>query len=397
MTWHGPIVAGLRGEASHDDAVLRGLTLWRLRVYLVAFATGIAIHVAAHGGIYGTVICTVAVAAAAYGCWRRNHGGWLRWGVCVALAYTLSVPLFDQAIVHGVPLAAVVDRSSVWTQLFVALIGSRLLHHEYRDAFSRFWDRPETMGPPVGFQSIGAAIALGAFLTLLFYAAVSHFFAEPGRGSSGFVVAAVLGGTFVHIAIVFLFFVIVAALADAALLHLSDRQVLAAFRRLMAEADASGRSRSARYIIDRKLVSDRHSRAARLLAAAIDSATPAVAASLEYLAFDEFHHASRRFVRGLLPLLPLLGFLGTVIGLATAISGLPTGFDAAGSSFDVSASLSGLAVKFETTFLGLVANMSCALALHTLEKQEAEFAAECLLIVVPIGETPERWRRQDPG
>jgi biopolymer transport protein ExbB/TolQ len=91
-------------------------------------------------------------------------------------------------------------------------------------------------------------------------------------------------------------------------------------------------------------------------------------------------------VRSLLPLLPLLGFLGTVIGLATAIGELPRGLtDGTGQGFDISASLAGLAVKFETTLLGLMASMISSLALNYLEKREAELAAECMLIVGSAG------------
>ena len=77
--------------------------------------------------------------------------------------------------------------------------------------------------------------------------------------------------------------------------------------------------------------------------------------------------------------LPLLGFLGTVIGLATSIAELPASLsDAPGRGFDISGSLAGLAIKFETTLLGLLASMTAALALNLLEKRETELSAECL-------------------
>lgn len=56
-------------------------------------------------------------------------------------------------------------------------------------------------------------------------------------------------------------------------------------------------------------------------------------------------------------------------------------------AFDISASLAGLAVKFETTLLGLMASMISSLALNFLEKREAELAAACLLVVKDAGET----------
>ncbi len=104
-------------------------------------------------------------------------------------------------------------------------------------------------------------------------------------------------------------------------------------------------------------------------------------ARLAAISFENFHQASRRFVRALLPFLPLLGFLGTVIGLATAIAGLPHGSEGSPHGFDVSASLAGLAIKFETTFLGLVASIVASFLLNILEKHEAELAAACMLTV----------------
>jgi MotA/TolQ/ExbB proton channel family len=134
-----------------------------------------------------------------------------------------------------------------------------------------------------------------------------------------------------------------------------------------------------------------HTRAARLLNAAIETTAVGGGSSparLATLSFDGFQLASRQFVRALLPFLPLLGFLGTVIGLATAISELPRGLtDGTGHGFDVSASLAGLAVKFETTLLGLMASMLASLALNFLEKRETELAAECMLIVKHAGES----------
>jgi biopolymer transport protein ExbB/TolQ len=95
----------------------------------------------------------------------------------------------------------------------------------------------------------------------------------------------------------------------------------------------------------------------------------------------------RFWATSFMQLLPLLGFLGTVIGLAVAISELPHGVtEGTGQALDISASLAGLAVKFETTLLGLIASMISSLSLSFLEKREAELAATCMLIVKDAGE-----------
>lgn len=231
-------------------------------------------------------------------------------------------------------------------------------------------------------QSIASAVCLGAFLTLLFYLLSPHLVTHSGRQTSDIIVSALLGGTIVHSAIVFLFFVIVAAILDAVQLHARDRAILASFGREIDDDRKVGAKRGLSSILSDELGSAIHTRAFRLLNAAIESKTGDKPPNLAALAFDGFQAASRQFVRALLPFLPLLGFLGTVIGLATAISELPRGLtEGSGQAFDISASLSGLAVKFETTLLGLMASMISSLCLHFLEKREAELAAACMLLV----------------
>src|SRR5262249_38908403 len=103
-----------------------------------------------------------------------------------------------------------------------------------------------------------------------------------------------------------------------------------------------------------------------------------------------FHQASRRFVKGLVTLLPLLGFLGTVIGLSIALAELPRGVGGGRGAFDIGGSLAGLAIKFETTLLGLLGGMIASLAIAVLEKAETELAADCELIVAALQGTEPR-------
>lgn len=87
-------------------------------------------------------------------------------------------------------------------------------------------------------------------------------------------------------------------------------------------------------------------------------------------------------IRALLAFIPLLGFLGTVIGLTAAVGGLPNELNAPGTGdLNIGASLLGLAVKFETTLLGLAGALVASLLLALLEKREGEIAAECFHLV----------------
>ena len=356
------------------------IEFWRLRIYSAGFLVAFALHLALNGIERPPALLVLSVVVIIFGAWKRS-GPWLRAGVMLGILHALVFPVLQQAVANGEPIAAVVMRVPVWPQLLVTLIGSRVLATEGKLSFIQFWRHPTGREAAVEIQSIPSAIALGSFLTLVFYVV---------KQTTDIIVSALLGGTVVHSAIIFLFFVILSSILDAAKLHVADRFVLASFGRQIEDDRKAGSRRDPASILVDEFAVAVHTRAFRLLNAAIETtgAKGGNPARLAALSFDGFQAASRQFVRGLLPFLPLLGFLGTVIGLATAISELPRGLtEGADHAFDISASLAGLAVKFETTLLGLMASMISSLALNFLEKREAELAAACLLVVKDAGET----------
>src|SRR5262249_5973249 len=154
---------------------------------------------------------------------------------------------------------------------------------------------------------------------------------------------AVAGETFVHVAIVVLFAIVVAAIIDAALALAGELQGLSALRRTLDSAP--------RDEIAARLSRFSHTRPLQELLG-------------HQSALSCRHLASRRLIRALVSFLPLFGFLGTVIGLTAAIGGLPEnlGPEAAGN-LDIGASLVGLSVKFETTLTGLVGALIALLLL----------------------------------
>ena len=80
---------------------------------------------------------------------------------------------------------------------------------------------------------------------------------------------------------------------------------------------------------------------------------------------------ARRFAVGLAGLLPLLGFMGTVLGIMTALRGLPALFEgAAPDRAALSGLLGGLSGAFETTLIGLGAAVVASLALALIESAE---------------------------
>lgn len=356
------------------------IEFWRLRIYSAGFLVAFALHLALNGIERPPALLVLSVVVIIFGAWKRS-GPWLRAGAMLGILHALVFPVLQQAVANGEPIAAVVMRVPVWPQLLVTLIGSRVLATEGKLSFIQFWRHPTGREAAVEIQSIPSAIALGSFLTLVFYVV---------KQTTDIIVSALLGGTVVHSAIIFLFFVILSSILDAAKLHVADRFVLASFGRQIEDDRKAGSRRDPASILVDEFAVAVHTRAFRLLNAAIETtgAKGGNPARLAALSFDGFQAASRQFVRALLPFLPLLGFLGTVIGLATAISELPRGLtEGADHAFDISASLAGLAVKFETTLLGLMASMISSLALNFLEKREAELAAACLLVVKDAGET----------
>ena len=109
-----------------------------------------------------------------------------------------------------------------------------------------------------------------------------------------------------------------------------------------------------------------------------DTAFDAGADGLAVLPYYALDRGLRRFVRTLIGFLPLLGFLGTVLGIMQALGALPAGLDANGATADAALagglqeSLAGIAVAFETTLLGLLGNLTASLLLAATEKAEAD-------------------------
>jgi len=86
-------------------------------------------------------------------------------------------------------------------------------------------------------------------------------------------------------------------------------------------------------------------------------------------------------VRGFIWAIPVLGFIGTVQGLSTAIGGFGVVLSKATDISELRGSLQvvtgGLAVAFETTFIALVAAVIIQLLLTALKRKEEAFLDRC--------------------
>ncbi len=86
-------------------------------------------------------------------------------------------------------------------------------------------------------------------------------------------------------------------------------------------------------------------------------------------------------VRGFIWAIPVLGFIGTVLGLSGAIGGFGAVLSKAAEIAELRTALQsvtgGLSVAFETTLIGLVSAVTIQLLLTTLRRKEELFLDEC--------------------
>ncbi len=394
------------GKPDGEDSVRTGPDCQRLSIYMVCLGVSFGLMLFAGGrpgvpvsggvpggaslqggGLVFWVLAGFAAFGMAVGALAPAMGGGDLVGPRLALG---RLPQGAAVVAAGLALVGVAGGAPVWPSVLVLLFAGRVLMEIADLRLWLAWQAPLRRHPRASVQSVAAALAFGGFLTIVFEQAVALAMRTPGlraaftpgAGESGpttvsIAIDALLGDTPVHRALIYLFFVVAALIADAWRLHLRDRAALAALGALMTQPSPAGAlaQRAARlapaYPGSRALL------ACRTIADETDAAGHAA-----FRAASDFHLASRRLVRSIVPLLPLLGFVGTVIGLSITLGELPRSTaDGARAAADISASLGGLAIKFQTTLLGLVGGMVASTALNALEKSETELAAECALVV----------------
>ncbi len=285
--------------------------------------------------------------------------------IFIGAGATIAGPIAAGMSASGTTLAQVLHGLIAWPLVLVALMGSRVLVAANDLSFHRFWLRPRIGTGGIRRQSFLAAGLLGAGLLLIMEWSLGNGRVQTADPAIGIIVSALTGTTIIHYAILLLFFIVLGWLVDAVILHLGDRSAAA---RLIASIGSPA--------FPNLFAFESHRSVAHVIAATLRPQGDSNAALTAFRGFDQ---ASRGYVRGLLPLLPLLGFLGTVIGLARAVADLPAGLSSGNGAADFAGTLSGLAIKFETTLLGLLASMVATWLINWLDKQELEFASECSL------------------
>jgi len=91
---------------------------------------------------------------------------------------------------------------------------------------------------------------------------------------------------------------------------------------------------------------------------------------------------SYSLVQGFVWAIPVLGFIGTVLGLSAAIGGFSSVLKTADDVTQISESLqgvtAGLATAFDTTLIALIAALIIQLIMVVMKKAEEEFLDEAL-------------------
>lgn len=338
----------------------------RLLIPALALAVSLAAHSAFHAA--GAPTPYLLAAGAALGLILlglvANNRNALALGAIISAIAVVAVPLFPE-LAWGKTPGAALHGAVVWPQSLVLLFASRLLAELNRLRFMDFWARPSGRLPSA--QSFGAALCLGLSLTFLFYWQFGTASEAPAHEPLAVLRRALSAPSVLHAAIMVVFLTLMAALFDALLSLRREERLLQRLRRFLDENRPDPDRLHTIANLPGVLPPDSRVRTAVVAAASGPAAG-------ESAAIEAVHLASRKFMRVLLSFLPLLGFLGTVVGLAIAIAGLDSrGGQAAGAN--LAASLAGLALQFETTLLGLLGGLLGALAIALLDKREAELLA----------------------
>lgn len=354
---------------------------WAVRVHGLAFTVAVIVCLALKPiHTFSAPAFTAAVATTAVVC-RLFARVPVPLVLPVAIAALALVwdPLGSRMFNADGPVATVVQTGTVWPECFVLLIGARLvsewsrLAHDRQTAFA-------LAGPSMSTeQSVTAAALTGAALAILtFSLAPTPDGTLSVLSVGGLLQSALRGATSVHVAILFAAGTALALIGSGFVRCWREWQAFLRLRRAARTSVPASAAEAVDWVADQ---AGGYNGTATAIGLASLLGTAATDLRTDALAVQ--HDAARQFLRRLLGLLPLLGFLGTIVGLAAAIAGLPHGLS---GGVDLTASLGGLAIKFETTFLGLTAYLIGSLLTNFLDRLEADAGAGLLQLAEAIND-----------
>jgi hypothetical protein len=344
----------------------------RLKFYLSALAVAMLIHLVIFGGRLAPSVLLIAafiLSALVYGAVTSasaENGLGVRVACLAAALFCFAEPMGADWIAGRGSLPALAAVGPIWSQIAAALFASRALAEDNAARYARFWREPASTRGGVQEQSLPSAFALALALLLMFYAfAPLRAGADPAWRA---IAAALSGDTAIHVAILFVLFFILALEMDAAWRVARDRHALTRF----------AKAHDGQAIRDHDLVDLCDSPSLRWAASDLRLLAPGRPESLSYA---RIRGSARVYLRSLIALVPLLGFVGTIVGLSNSLSDLPSVLSGSGSPADVSGALGGLALKFQTSLLGLLASLIGGAALALIEKAESELQGQAILVL----------------
>ncbi len=308
----------------------------KLVIYLIAFAITFLLHLNMHEvvGFSAQVLLGALAAVAVFSVIRLETKNLIAYRnftqslVLTVIAITIIFPLLERFSTDEQSFAHIIITTLFWPQMLVSFFGGLAIINIL--ALQKDDQRA---------NSITAHLAFGVGFCMAFYAGLVWLFDLQNYELPAGVLGAFLGDTVLHYLIVFLFFTIFSYILQAIITVVSKSKQLAA-----------------------------------------EDTAP------QYISqIDPFELALRRFVRVMIGFLPLLGFLGTVLGIMKALRGLPHLFSNEASQItDISQALSGslsnVSLAFETTMLGIIASMISSLALSYTEKMETDLITRVSLM-----------------
>lgn len=362
---------------------------WSLRLYGLAFSGSVVLCLALKP-VHGFSVAGLVAACGAAGVILRLFGNApvpLIFAVLVTAAALLADPLAIHLVTSAQPAAAIVQEMGAWTECLMLVMSGRFLAVASSETYEQRW-RTALRGPAAtGEQSISAACLLGSAMTLAILSVIPPL---SGSANALSVVAllhsALMAATAIHLAILFAATTALVLIASGFWRYTRECWAFARLRSAIRRARPDAATDVAAWVRNEAWPVAQSMTAISFAALfSPPSDTPAVRElrpdDLRVEAAWLYHEASRQFLRRLLGLLPLLGFLGTVVGLAVATSGLPRGLS---GSVDLTESLGGLAIKFETTFLGLAVYLIGSLLVNLLDRLELEARAGVMQLAAEV-------------
>lgn len=288
--------------------------------------------------------------------------------------------------------ASVLELTELWPNLLILICAGALLNQLRAHTILRLWDYPDggstaPLAPPR--VSIGNSLVIALFLTLAFYALLVSLPDSPPLFLG--LKRLFIGNHAIYYVLMLVFWWAATILASDYLAVLRERRHLNAVKGLMSSSEGSritpALALSLLTAIEQRwqpvhqsqVVSRVHEVLSERVLAASDAVINRLQQRLDDIDFQRVE-ITRGFLNTMLWSLPLLGFMGTIMGIIQTIGAFSGVLSSGKEAAALLESLSGLSLAFETTLIGLVAALIGGYLLSVVRRDEAEINAEMAVL-----------------